>query len=91
MDTDYDLIRRIETTTANVNDSQLDYQRREMLFTGIEGIWERRTRDNNATMKRGARGHLMGIRDEMRNLRINKKRSKEGRRYAVIKTIFHAG
>lgn len=30
----------------------------------------------NATMKRGARGHPIGIRDKLRNLRISKKRSK---------------
>ena len=45
----------------------------------------------SATMKRGARGNPIGIRDKLMNLRISKKRSKGERPYAVIKTIFHAG
>ena len=45
----------------------------------------------SATMKRGARGHPIGIRDKLRNLRISKKRSKGERPYAVIKNVFHAG
>ena len=42
-------------------------------------------------MKRGARGHPIGIRDKLRNLRISRKRSKGERPYAVIKNVFHAG
>ena len=42
-------------------------------------------------MKRGARGHLIGIRDKLRNMRISRKRSKGERPYAVIKNVFHAG
>ncbi len=45
----------------------------------------------SATMKRGARGHPIGIRDKLRNMRISRKRSKGERPYAVIKNIFHAG
>ena len=44
----------------------------------------------SATM-RGARGHPIGIRDKLRNLRISRKRSKDERSYAVIKNVFDAG
>ena len=43
-----------------------------------------------STMKRGARGHPIGIRDKLRNLRI-RKRSKGERPYAVIKNVFQQG
>ena len=45
----------------------------------------------SATMKRGARGHPLGIMDKLRNLRISKKRAPVERHYAVIKRVFNAG
>jgi len=42
-------------------------------------------------MKQGARGHPIGIRDKLKNMRISRKRSKGERPYTVIKHIFHAG
>ena len=91
MDTDYDLIRRIETTTANVHDSQVDLSKEGEVVYRDRGYQGAKCRGYNATMKRGARGHPIGIRDKLRNMRISKKRSKGERPYAVIKTIFHAG
>ena len=78
MDSDYDLIRRIETTTANVHDSQVDLsEKSEVVFQDRE--------------YHGARGHPIEIREKMRYLRISRKRSKGERPCVVIKTIFHAG
>ncbi len=44
-----------------------------------------------ASMKRAVRGHPLGIRDLLRNRRINKKRAPGERHYAVIKCVFKAG
>ncbi len=48
-------------------------------------------KEYDATMKRGARGHPIGIRDKMRNLRICRKRAPCERPYAVIKRVFGSG
>ncbi|OFV66939.1 MAG: transposase IS4 [Candidatus Syntrophoarchaeum butanivorans] len=42
-------------------------------------------------MKRATRGHPLDIRDELRNRRINKKRARIERAFAVMKTVFSAG
>jgi len=42
-------------------------------------------------MRRGVRGHPLGIRDRLRNRRINRKRAPGERPFAVIKRVFHAG
>ena len=42
-------------------------------------------------MKRGARGHPIGIRDKLRNDRISRKRTKGERPFAVIKSVFTSG
>ena len=88
MDTTHDLIRRIETTTANVHDSQVDLSEKgEVVYR--DRVYQ--CKGYSATMKRGVRGHPIGIRDKLRNLRISRKRSKGERPYAVIKNVFHAG
>jgi len=48
------------------------------------------TKGFNATMKRGVRGHPIGIRDILRNARISRIRSPGERPYAVIKNVFHS-
>jgi IS5 family transposase len=45
----------------------------------------------SAAMKRGVRGRPLGIRDRLRNRRINRKRAPGERPFAVIKRVFHAG
>ena len=90
-DMDHGLIRRLETTPANVHDGQIDltdegevtYRDRGYAFAPCAGY--------NASMKRAVRGHPLGIRDKMRNQRIARKRSAWERPYAVIKNIFNAG
>jgi len=91
MDTKYDLIRRIETTTANVHDSQVDLSQEGEVVYRDRGYQGAKCKGYSATMKRGVRGHPISIRDKLRNMRISRKRSMGERPYAVIKTVFHAG
>ena len=91
MDTTHDLIRRIETTTANVHDSQVDLSQKGEVVYRDRVYQGAKCKGYSATMKRGARGHPIGIRDKLRNLRISRKRSKGERPYAVIKNVFHTG
>ena len=45
----------------------------------------------DATMRRGVRGHPLGIRDRLRNRLINRKRAPGERPFAVIKRVFGSG
>jgi IS5 family transposase len=91
IDTEYHLIRNVETTTASVHDSQVDL--------GIEGVPRyadkgydgAKTRGYDAAMKKATRGHKLGIRDHLRNSRISKKRSHIERCFAVMKRGHNAG
>jgi IS5 family transposase len=91
IDTESHLIRKVETTTASVHDSQVDL--------GIEGIPRytdkgydgSKTRGYDAAMKKATRGHKLGIRDILRNKRISKKRSHIERCFAVMKRAHKAG
>ncbi len=91
MDRDYDLIRRISTTTASVHDSQVDLSETGEVVYRDRGYQGAECKGYNATMKRGARNHPIGIRDKLRNERITRKRSKGERPFAVIKTVFKSG
>jgi len=91
MDRDHDLIRRICTTTASVHDSQIDLSENGEVIYRDRGYQGGRCKGYNATMKRGARGHPVGIKDKLRNRRISKKRAKGERPFAVIKNVFNAG
>jgi IS5 family transposase len=90
-DTGLGLIRDLETTTASVHDSRVDLSRpgevayMDKAYFGVE------IRGYSAAMRRGARGHPLGIRDKLRNRRINRKRAPGERPFAVIKRVFHAG
>ena len=90
-DVDLGLIRDLETTTASVHDSRVDLSRkgevvyRDKAYFGVE------PRGYDATMRRGVRGHPLGIRDKLRNKRINRKRAPGERPFAVIKRVFKAG
>jgi IS5 family transposase len=91
IDTESHLIRKVETTTASVHDSQVDL--------GIEGIPRyadkgydgAKTRGYDAAMKKATRGHMLGIKDILRNKRISKKRSHIERSFAVMKRAHKAG
>ena len=90
-DVDLGLIRDLETTSASVHDSRVDLSRpgevayMDKAYFGVE------IRGYSAAMRRGTRGHPLGIRDRLRNRRINRKRAPVERTFAVIKRVFHAG
>lgn len=87
-DTDFGLIREIETTTASVHDSQIDLSNPGEVNYRDRGYQGAPSKGYNATMKRGARDHPIGIRDKMRNKRISRIRSPGERPFAVIRTVF---
>ena len=90
--TDVDrVIRKLETTTASVHDSQVDLSRKgEVVYKGkaYHGV---EIRGVSAAMRRGVRGHPLGIRDKLRNRRINRKWALGERPFAVIKRVFGSG
>ncbi len=90
-DVDLGLIRDLETTTASVHDSQVDLSRKGEVVYRDKGYFGVEPRGYSATMRRGVRGHPLGIRDKLRNKRINRKRAPGERPFAVIKRVFHAG
>jgi IS5 family transposase len=91
VDTDFGLIRELETTTAAVHDSQVDLSDEGEVVYRDKGYQGTKCMGYSATMKRGARDHPNGIRDTLRNIRISKKRAPGERHYAVIKSVFNAG
>jgi IS5 family transposase len=91
LDVDLGLIRDLETTPANVHDSRVDLSREGEVVYRDKGYFGVEPRGFDATMRRGVRGHPLGIRDRLRNRRINRKRAPGERPFAVIKRVFHAG
>jgi IS5 family transposase len=90
-DVDLGLIRDLETTTASVHDSQVDLSRPGEVVYRDKGYFGVEPRGYSATMRRGVRGRPLGIRDRLRNRRINRKRAPGERPFAVIKRVFNAG
>ena len=90
-DVDRGLIRDLETTTASVHDSQVDLSRPGEVVYLDKAYFGVEIRGYSAAMRRGVRGHPLGIRDKLRNRRINRKRSPGERPFAVIKRVFNAG
>ena len=90
-DVDRGLIRELETTPANVHDSRVDLSWPGEVVYRDKGYFGVEPRGYDATMRRGVRGHPLGIRDRLRNRRINRKRAPGERPFAVIKRVFHAG
>jgi IS5 family transposase len=91
IDKDYGLIREIETTTASLHDSQVDLAREGEVRYTDKAYSGAKTKGYDASMKRAARDHPLGIMDILRNRRISKTRSPVERHYAVIKRVFKAG
>jgi len=90
-DVDRGLIRDLETTTASVHDSRVDLSREGEVVYRDKGYFGVEPRGYDATMRRGARGHPLGIRDKLRNRRISRKRAPGERPFAVIKRVFGSG
>jgi len=91
MDLDHGLIRRLMTSTASVHDSRVDLSLPGEVVYRDKGYQGVEPRGFNATMRRGARGHPLGIRDLLRNRRISRKRCPGERPFAVIKRVFGSG
>ncbi len=90
-DTDRGLVRDLEVSTASLHDSQVDLSQPGEVVYRDRGYFGVEPRGYDGTMRRAVRGHPLGIRDKLRNKRINRKRAPGERPYAVIKRIFHAG
>lgn len=90
-DVDLSLIRDLETTSASVHDSLVDLSRPGEVVYRDKGYFGVKPRGFDATMRRGVRGRPLGIRDRLRNKRINRKRAPGVRPFAVLKRVFNAG
>ena len=91
IDLKYHLIRKIETTTASLHDSQVDLGIKGLPRYADKGYSGAKTQGYDAAMKKAARGHKLGIKDILRNKRISKKRSQIERCFAVMKRAHNAG
>jgi IS5 family transposase len=90
-DLEHGLIRDLETTSASVHDSRVDLSLDAEVVYRDKGYFGVRPRGHDASMMRGVRGHSLGIRDRLRNMRISKRRAPVERAFAVLKRVFHAG
>jgi len=90
-DLGFGLIRDIETTPANVHDSQVDLLNEGEIGYKDKGYFGVSSCGYDATMKRATRGHPLTIRDKLRNKRISRKRAPGERPFAVMKTVFRGG
>src|SRR5512137_465062 len=90
VDTQYGLIRAIETTTASVHDSQVDLSRERETIYREKGYFGASARGKSVTMWRATRGHPLSSWDRRRNLQISRIRAPGERPFSVIKTVFKA-
>jgi len=90
-DIDHGLIRVVETTPANVHDSQIDLSEPGEVVYRDRGYFGAPCKGYNATMDRNVRGHKITIRQKLRSQRIKRKRAPWERSFAVIKNIFRSG
>jgi len=90
-DLNHGLIRDLETTTASVHDSGVDLSQPGEVVYRDKGYFGVKPRGHDATMRRGVRGHPLGIWDRFRNARISRRRAPVERAFAVLKRVFDAG
>jgi len=90
-DTDRGLVRDLEVSTASLHDSQVDLSQPGEVVYRDKGYFGVEPRGYDGTMRRAVRGHPLGIRDKLRNKRINRKRAPGERPFAVIKRVFGSG
>jgi IS5 family transposase len=91
IDTQYHLIRDVETTTASVHDSKVDLGVEGLPRYADKGYAGAKTVGYDASMKKATKGHKLGIRDILRNKRIGKRRAFIERCFAVIKRTHDGG
>jgi len=90
-DIDYCLIRRIETSTAKLHDSQVDLSTEGEVVLRDRGYFGVQAKGNDFTMKRRTTEKPLGELDKERNRLISILRSPGERPHAVIKRVFGAG
>lgn len=90
VDTEYGLIRAIETTTASVHDSQVDLSVEDETIYRDKGYFGTYAKGRSVTMRRATRGNQLTAWDRRRNWHISKIRAPGERPFAVIKTVFNA-
>jgi IS5 family transposase len=88
IDKEFQFIRRFDTSTASLHDSQIDLSKEGEVVYRDKGYFGVKPLGFDATMKRGVRNHPIGIWDKLRNKRISRKRAPGERPCAVIKTVF---
>ena len=91
MDEDYGLIRRIEVTSANVHDSQVDLANEGEVRYADKGILWSKDGRIDATMKKATRRYQLSYKGEMRNKRISRIRSPVERIFAFSECVCKAG
>ena len=90
-DIDYCLIREIETTTAKLNDSQVDLSVKGEIVLRDRGYFGTKAKGDDFTMKRRTTEKPLNAIDKERNRLISVLRSPGERPHAVIKRVFGAG
>ena len=90
-DLDCGLVRAVEATPASVHDSRVDLSEPGEVVYRDKGYFGVEPRGFDATMRRGVRGHPLGLRDRLRNGRIGSKRRPVERVFAVLKRVFWSG
>jgi IS5 family transposase len=90
-DLDVGLIRAVDATPASVHDSRVDLSLPGEVVYRDKGYFGVVPRGWDATMRRGVRGHPLGVWDRLRNSRIGSKRRPVERVFAVLKRVFWSG
>lgn len=92
VDVEHQLIRRYDTTTAAMHDSQIDLsQKGETVYRDRGYFGTKPFASMDKTMKRAVRGKPLSVKDKRRNRAISRTRSLVERPFAVIKRVFHSG
>jgi len=86
----FGLIRVLEVTMALTNDNQIDVSEEGEVVYPDRGYSGAQFKGFDAKLQRGVRGRPIGIRDQLRIIRISRIRSPGERHYAVIKNMFHS-
>ena len=92
IDKENQFIRRFDTSTASVHDSQIDLsQKGETVYRDKGYFGSVPFASMDKTMKRSVRGHPISTKDKRRNRAISRVRSLVERPFAVIKRVFRSG
>jgi transposase, IS5 family len=91
VDMDYGLIRKLETTTAQLHDSRVDLSVPGEVVLRDRGYFGAKTKGIDFTMKRRTTEHPLDLIEKERNQLICKLRSPGERPFSVIKRIFRGG